>query len=209
MTGLLLLAAFHFAAPAGWTDADKVDAGSLPEAVRDDLSRGAHAFFAVDLRHLDENAVATYSATTVPGAAAAFDKPRADLIAQQLIDRAARKGEKLELVDADALRLGKVAAARVRFSRPFRSDRMDVFFLPAPEGTAVLTFIAPIERYGDYEAEFVKAATAATLDVPTAGRRETVALSGIALVGLLLTAVIMLFRRRRASRRADGTPPSR
>lgn len=192
----LLLGGFRFTTPEGWTDGCAAPREALPEEVRADAerlcaSRDGGTLFAVDLRHVDENAVATFNGVVLNGAPALEDGG-VQRIADGFVALAARKGEKLELVEAAPHPPG----AKLRFLRSYRSDRMDVFVIPHEGETAMLTFIAPIGRYEEYAPVF--AATASNVIAPPE-EQFTPALKVIAFVSVLFGAGLgfLLMRRRR------------
>lgn len=208
----LLLAAFRFKTPEGWTDLTRCPEQSalakLPEAVRQDARRmctpqdggmpelKSSAAFAVDLRRLEqENAVATMHAVVLSGAAK-LDAGAPQAMAHGLAEAAARNGDKLELVDAVAVDIAAQRGAKLRFLRPYRSDRMDMYVVPHDGKTAMITFIAPIGRYEEYEGVF--AATAHQAVVPDAFTPglKLIAFASVCF-GALLGYYSMVVRRRR------------
>lgn len=216
MNGLLvatLLASFRFSNPEGWTDlsrcADEQTLKALPEEVQDDARRACGTqdggiAFAVDLRHLDENAVATFSAVIVSGAPV-IDDAVATKMAEGFVNVAARKGEKLELVEARAEPLSGQKGARLRFLRTHRGDRMDVYVVPHAQQTALLTFVTPISRYEEYQPVF---ATVANDVIATPPPDEfTTPLKIIAFLsvvsGAALGFYLLVIRRRRRTARAQ------
>lgn len=203
-----LLAAFRFSQPEGWTDLsrcpDEATLKALPEDVRTDAERicstnDGGITFAVDLRHVDENAVASFNAVVLSGAPV-VDEAAAKKMADGFVDVAARKGEKLDVVEAKAVALSGQPGAQLRFLRTYRSDRMDVFIVPHQGSTAMLTFIAPISRYEEYEPIFSSVANSVV-----APEEMTPQLKIIAFVSVLFGAAVGFFvfvarkRRRRKS----------
>jgi hypothetical protein len=207
-----LLAAFRFKTPEGWTDLthcpDEKTAASLPEDVAADVQRvcvsedgGSStgrpvAAYAVDLRRVDEKAVATFTASVVDSAPT-IDDTVAATMAQRIADVSARKGDKLELVEARAITIAGQKGARLRYLRRYRSDRLDVFVVPHEQSTAMLTFISPMAHYEEYEPVF-----AAVADNAIEKQDEfTPGLKAIALVsvglGALLGFYLFVARRRR------------
>lgn len=197
---LVLLAAFQFPVPSGWTDLSKgvtdEQLQKLPPEIALEAQATNRAVYAVDLSHLDEKALATFTASVLP-ASPPIDFVRAKAMAEQFILVAERKGETLELVDAVPRKLGTSQGARLRFVRTDRNDRMDVFIIPTEDGTAILTFLAPLLKYDSYEQVFVD-----TAERSAPQPQFTLALKAIAFASVLLGAALgaFLLRRRRKKR---------
>ena len=215
MNGLLvavLLSAFHFNTPEGWTDfsrcPDEAALMALPEAVAEDARRmcvptdggtpqmKSSALFAVDLRRLEqENAVATMNVVVLPGAVK-LDGGTAGVMARGLAEAAAKNGDKMEVVDAVLVDIGEQRGAKLRFLRPYRSDRLDMYVIPHDEQTAMLSFISPIARYEEYEPVFAVTAHQAVVPDPFTKGLKILAFVSVCF-GALFGYYLFIGRRRR------------